>query len=182
MKNLILSIFILLITTNCSGLKKTFGSSSYNKSYQEKIIAFWSKPNESGLILIAEKYNYKFNPSKGLNFLFQNQKVLNLNSFNMKLNIRVKEYKSSAVTLSIFSHFEKSKLNERQIKWLEINHYSLEKRAREGGKKSEPRPAVVEMYLKSWTLYGEREESKIINSSEKLISKISLEVSEHIKR
>jgi len=181
-KQILLTLIIISLITACSNLKKSFGSSSYNKSYQERLSAFSSESTKNRFTLLGDKYNYTFTQAKELVLLFKNQKELKLNSSNMSLNIRVKEYKSSIVTLTLFSHFEKGKLNAQQIKLLETNHYALEERARLGGKKSEPRPVKVPTYVKLWTINGEREKNKLIEKSEKLISEIFLEVAEHIKR
>jgi len=99
----------------------------------------------------------------------------------MHLDIRVKEYKSSIVTLTFFSHFEKSKLNQKQITWLASHGFSLEQRANFGGKKSETsRPKEVDTFVLSLTLKGERQNRKDYKEKEPLTPAISLEVAEHI--
>jgi len=183
------SIFILIMMTvilnftSCSSAKKTFGSSQNNKSYDEKLTAFHSQSQENSLTFIGEKHNYTFNNAKKITQLLKSQKLLNLNLSNMRLAIRVKEYKSSVITLTLFSHFEKSKLNQEQIKWLKNHNFSLEQRANLGGKKSESsRPLRVATFVLSLKLQEERQKRKSYKQIEPLTPIISLQVSEHIKR
>ena len=181
------SIFILLLITinfiSCSSAKKTFGSAQNNKSYDEKLTTFHSQSTQNNLTFIGEKYNYTFSNAKKLIQLLKSQKLLGLSPSNMRLNIRVKEYKSSVVTLTLFSHFEKSKLNQKQIRWLASQGFSLEQRANFGGKKSETsRPPKVPTFVLHITYQGKRGNHKIYQQAEALIPIISLEVSEHIKR
>ena len=183
-KSIILILALTTISLNftgCSSAKKTFGSSEYNKSYDEKLTAFHSNLKQTNLTFIGEKYNYVFSNAKTLTQLLKNQKLLALNPSNMSLNIRVKEYKSSIVTLTLFSHFEKSKLNKEQIKWLGNNGFSLEQRASFGGKKSESsRPPKVATFVLSLKLQGERKKRKGYAQAELLSPSISLEIAEHI--
>ena len=146
----ILTLTIILNFTSCSSAKKTFGSAQDNKSYDEKLTAFHSQSNQNNLTFIGQKHNYTFRNSAKLTQLLKSQKLLNLNPSNMRLNIRVKEYKSSVVALTLFSHFEKSELNQKQIKWLESHEFALEQRANLGGKKSEnSRPPKVPTFVLS---------------------------------
>ena len=181
------SLFLLIIIiiwniTGCSDAKRTFGSSQYNKSYQEKLTAFYTQSNKKKIILIGKKHNYAFNNAKKLSQLLEQQKLLDLKPSNISLTLRIKEYKSSVVSLTLFSHFEKSKLNAKQIKGLESNGFALEERANLGGKKSEPKPPKVPTYVLLLELQGERQKSKDYKQSEVLSPIISLEVSEHISR
>ncbi len=169
--------------TSCGDLKKQFGSSQDNKSYQERLTAFSTISKGDKLTFIGERYNYTFSNTKGLSALFKNQKLLKLNPSNMRFSLRIKEYKSSVVTLNLFSHFEKSKLNKKQITWLEAHHYKLEQRSsNNNAKKSEPRPPLVPTYVQLWEIVGKREGAKTEKQAERLTPSISLEVSEHKKR
>jgi hypothetical protein len=184
MKKYYIFIFTLTIFLNftaCSSAKKTFGSSQNNKSYAETLTAFYSQLKKNNLILIGKKHNYVFNNSEKLIQVLKKQKLLQLNPSNMRLNIRVKEYKSSVVTLTFFSHFEKSKLNQKQITWLASHDFSLEQRATYGGKKSETsRPKEVDTFVLFLKLQGERQKRQDYKEKELLTPAISLEVAEHI--
>jgi len=181
--SILILIFILFNFTSCNSLKKSFGSSQDNKSYNETLTAFYPQSSGNRLTLIGKKNNYTFKSAKQVTQLIKNQKLLNLNPSNLTLNIRVKEYKSSTVTLVLSSRFEKSKLNTKQIKWLESNSFSLEQRAVSGGKKSESsRPPLVPVYLLHLNLKGERETSKNYKQAQALSPVISLEVNEYIVR
>jgi len=176
----IFTLTILLTFTACNSAKKTFGSSQNNKSYNETLTHFYSKA-KNNLVFIGKKYNYTFNNSEKLIQVLKKQKLLQLNPSNMHLDIRVKEYKSSIVTLTFFSHFEKSKLNQKQITWLASHGFSLEQRANYGGKKSETsRPKEVDTFVLSLTLKGERQNHQDYKGKEPLTPAISLEVAEHI--
>jgi hypothetical protein len=182
-KSIFIALMSILLFTACSNLKKTFGSSEYNKSYQEKLIAFYSQSEGSSLTFIGKKYNYTFINAKKLINLLKSQNLLHLNPLNMSLNIRVKEYRSSLVTLKLFSHFEKNKLNKKQIKWLESHNYLLEQRANIGAKKSESsKPPRVATYVMELNFQGKRQQSTNHKNSEVLHPIISLEVAEHITR
>jgi hypothetical protein len=175
-------IALTLAFTSCGNLKKQFGSAQDNKSYQERLTAFSTISKGDKLTFMGERYNYTFSNTKGVSALFKNQKLIKPNPSNMSFRLRIKEYKSSVVTLNIFSHFEKSSLNKKQITWLEAHHYKLEQRARAGGKKSEPRPKEVATYVQLWELVGKREVAKTEKQAQRLMPSISLEVSEHKKR
>ena len=185
MKKYFMLILTLIIfnTTGCNSLKKSFGSSQDNKSYNEKLTAFHTQSNGNYLTLIGKKNNYSFKNVKTITQLIKNQKLLNLSPSNLTLNIRVKKYKSSIIFLTVSSHFEKSKLNPKQIKWLESNGFSQEHRAVLGGKKSESsRPPLVPMYIFYSKLSGERQKSKSYKQTQALSPVISLEVNEYIVR
>ena len=174
-------ITILSLFTACGGLKKSFGSSSYNKSYSETLSALYHIKKSDKVVLLGAKHNYSFTNAVPIIQLLENQTLLALNSENFRLNIEVKEYKSSDITLTIFAHFEVSKLNEKQKSWLKEHKYPIELRAF-GGKKTEPKPKKVPTYIVHIERKGKRETKQTYQKATLLSSPISLEVSEHISR
>ena len=53
-------ITILTLFTACGGLKKSFGSSSYNKSYSETLSALYHTKKSDKVVLLGAKHNYSF--------------------------------------------------------------------------------------------------------------------------
>jgi len=176
MKRYILLVIIAFTFTACLG----FGSSKNNKSYNEVLSAFATVDNNTTAILIGKNYHYKFINAKDVSDIFTSQKLLNLSSSNLLMYLSVKEYKSSDITMRLFVHFEESKLSDVQISWFESHNFLLENRARQGGKKTEPKPEVVPTYLKLINIKGKREDKKPLSNTFSLDEVISIEVSEHI--
>ena len=178
---LISTLAILTLLTSCGGLKKSFGSSSYNKSYRETLSALYHVKKSDKVILLGAKHNYSFTHGIPIAQLLKNQRLLALNPKNFRLDIAVKEYQSSEITLTIFAHFEVSKLNKKQKSWLKEHKYPIELRAF-GGKKTEPKPKKVPTYIVHIEHKGKREPKQTYQKATLLSSPISLEVSEHIRR
>ena len=171
--------FIFMLTS-CDGLKKTFGSSSYDKSYDEVLTAYVAKESTHDVQLLGQKYNYNFVNAKDVKDIFDNQIFLNLNVSNLKLKLSIKEYNSSDVTLDIYAHFTVSDLNAEQIQWLEAHHYTLTLRVNVDANKTEPKPESVPTYVIFMAHKGQRVEQYSNSLAKALASIIYLRVSEYI--
>ncbi len=184
-KNILLWInflLVLFLLSACDGLKKSFGSSADNKSYAESIIGIHQEEEGNKLILLGVKHNYTLINETEIYELLKNQKLLDLNPENLRFNIFVKEYQSSDISLTIFAHFEVSKLSSEQKTWLDEQGYPIELRANLGTKKTEPKPEPVPTYIIYIERKGQREVKETSSNMIALNPPIDFEVNEYISR